>query len=358
MTKAAVLGWDVGGAHLKRAVFDAAGTLLEVDLAPCALWRGLSELDDALAAFPPLPGLPSAVTMTGELVDLWPDRQAGVAALTAALAERLGPGTRFYAGPRGFVGLSQAVDAAPFIASANWHATAAAVGHLVPDAVLIDMGSTTTDIIPVRGGQVAARGFSDAERLVTRELVYTGLARTPVMALAHTLPFRGEEVPLMAEYFATSADIHRLTGALPEGADLHAAADNGLKTEEASARRLLRMVGRDLVAGDAGRSWGANLDEARALAAVASEAQMCSLIQALACVLSAAHLPPTAPVVGAGIGRGFVARLASRLERPYLDLAPLLCEDEARALRAADCAPAVAVGRLALSADDAFLLPA
>ncbi|QTL03701.1 S-layer protein [Aquabacter sp. L1I39] len=353
MTKAALLGWDVGGAHLKRAVFDAAGTLLEVDLAPCALWRGLAELDGALAGFPPLPGLPSAVTMTGELVDLWPDRQAGVEALTAALAARLGPQTRFYAGPRGFVTLAGAVDAAPFIASANWHATAAAVARIMPDAVLIDMGSTTTDIIPVRAGRVAARGFSDAERLVTRELVYTGLARTPVMALARALPFRGEEVPLMAEYFATSADIHRLTGALPEGADLHAAADNGEKTEEGSARRLLRMVGYDL-----GGPFGADLDEARTLACAASEVQMRALMQGLACVLSAAGLPPAAPVVGAGVGRGFVARLAQRLGRPYLDLAPLLCEDETRAIRAADCAPAVAVGRLAVSADDAFLLPA
>lgn len=358
MTHAALLGWDVGGAHLKRAVFDAAGTLLEVDLAPCALWRGLSELDTAIASFPPQPGIPSAVTMTGELVDLWPDRQAGVEALAAALAERLGPDTLFYAGPRGFVRLSQAGDAAPFIASANWHATAAAVGRIVPNAILIDMGSTTTDIIPVRAGAVAARGFSDGERLVTRELVYSGLARTPVMALARTLPFRGEEVPLMAEYFATSADIHRLTGILPDGADLHPAADNGPKTEEGSARRLLRMVGRDLIAGDLGSPWGAGLDEARALAAAASDAQMGTLMQALACVLSAARLPPAAPVVGAGVGRGFVARLARRLERPYLDLAPLLCEDETRALRAADCAPAVAVGRLALAADDAFLLPA
>lgn len=353
MTRPALLGWDVGGAHLKRAVFDAAGILLEVDLAPCALWRGLGELDAALATFSPRPGFPSAVTMTGELVDLWSDRQAGVEALTAALAARLGPNTRFYAGPRGFVGLGEAAEAAPFIASANWHATAAAVGQIVPDAILIDMGSTTTDIIPVRGGRVVARGFSDAERLVTRELVYCGLARTPVMALARALPFRGEEVPLMAEYFATSADIHRLTGALPEGADLHPSADNGEKTEEGSARRLLRMVGYDL-----GGPFGADLEEARALACAASEAQMRSLMDGLACVLSAAVLPPSAPVVGAGVGRGVVARLAQRLERPYLDLAPLLCEDEVRAVRAADCAPAVAVGRLAFSADDAFLLPA
>ena len=35
------------------------------------------------------------------------------------------------------------------------------------EALLIDMGSTTTDIIPTVAGAVAARGYADAERLTT-----------------------------------------------------------------------------------------------------------------------------------------------------------------------------------------------
>ena len=91
-----------------------------------------------------------------------------------------------------------------------------------------------------------ARGRDDASRLVAGELVYTGVVRTPLMALARRgRHSSGEWVPLMAEYFATTADVYRLTGQLPEGADQHPAADGGEKTGPASARRLARMIGRD-----------------------------------------------------------------------------------------------------------------
>lgn len=341
MSAFAFLGWDVGGAHLKRAAFDDAGVLRAVDMAPCALWRGMDQLDAALATLGPLPHLPSAVTMTGELVDLWPDRATGVTALAAALGARLGPGCLIYAGPDGLVPASAASAHVDGIASANWHATAAALATEVPCGVLVDIGSTTTDLIPFSGGAVAARGFSDAERLASSELVYGGVARTPVMALSPTLPFAGGFVPLMAEHFATTADIYRLTGDLPEHGDLHPAADGGPKTLDASARRLLRMVGRDL--------GPATLEQARQLATYAAAVQLHMLHGALACVLSGATLPTDAPIIGAGIGRFLAARLAARVGRPYLDVGAVFTDDPALAARAADCAPAVAVARLAFA---------
>lgn len=336
-----LLAWDVGGAHLKRAVLDAAGRLVAVDMAPCALWQGLDKLDAARAALPVVEGR-SVVTMTGELTDLWPDRASGVAGLSQALAERLGADTLFYAGPAGFVPLAGIAAHAEHIASANWHATAAALALARPAGVLADIGSTTTDLIAFSGGAPRARGYADWERLVSGELVYSGLARTPVMALTRHLPFRGDRVPLMAEHFATTADIYRLTGDLPEHADLHPAADGGPKTKEASARRLLRMVGRDL--------GPCTLAEAEALAAEGAEVQLQQLRKALILVLSAAALPADAPLVGAGVGRMLAARLAHRLDRPFEDAGVVLAGGESLAAAAADCAPAVAVGRLGIRA--------
>ena len=55
---------------------------------------------------------------------------------------------------------------------ANWHAGAALIARYCREALLIDMGSTTTDIIPIVAGAVAARGYTDAERLTTGELAY------------------------------------------------------------------------------------------------------------------------------------------------------------------------------------------
>ncbi len=335
-----LIGWDVGGAHLKRAVLAPDGSLVSIHLSPCALWQGLDRLRSAMASMPPVSGR-SVVTMTGELVDLWPDRATGVIDIATELGVLLGADTRIYAGRAGFVSLSEAHLNTSDIASANWHATAAALAAIAGEGILADIGSTTTDLIPFAGSKLCFRGYSDAARLETGELVYSGVARTPVMALAQSLPFRGRLVPLMAEHFATTADMHRLTGELPDGADLHPAADGGEKTCEASARRLLRMVGRDL-----GPS---TMAEAKALAAAAAEAQMHRLHMALAQVVSAGGASPDAPLIGAGVGRFLVGRLAQRVGRPYLHAGLLLSGDTRLAGLAADCAPAVAVARLAFS---------
>src|SRR5690606_33670891 len=205
--------------------------------------------------------------------------------------------------------------------------------------LLVDIGSTTTDLVPFAGARVAARGWSDAERLALDELVYTGVVRTPVMALAPRLPFAGAWIAPMAELFATTADVHRLTGDLPEDADLHPAADSGAKTVEASARRLLRMVGADL--GDEG------MEDARQLAAFLAEMQLSTIHAGAVRVLSAHRAARRGPVVGAGVGRFLARRLADRLGLPYRDIGSELTEDEALQAAAADAAPAVATALIA-----------
>lgn len=340
MSAIARLGWDVGGAHVKLAAFGTDGRLKAVRIAPCPVWRGAQHLTDAVrtlrAEFPA--GIPSAVTMTAELADLWPDRPAGVVGTAGLLMQELGGAPlALFAGPEGFVRPEEAAGHTATIASANWYATAAVLAHLLPAGILVDIGSTTADLIPFADGRVAARGFSDAERLANNELIYTGAARTPVMALAREAPFGGRWVPLMAELYATTADVHRLTGALPEGADLHEAADGGPKTVEASARRLLRMVGEDLKPGYEVR--------AAALARHFAEVQLHRVDGALDCVISAREAPPGL-LVGAGVGRFLVRTLAERRAVDYLDLADVLTDDPALASNAADCAPAVAVGLL------------
>jgi probable H4MPT-linked C1 transfer pathway protein len=334
------LGWDVGGAHVKVAAFGADGRLKTVRVLPCPVWRGAEHLTAALKVmrgeFPP--NVPSAVTMTAELADLWPDRPAGVVGTTALLMRELGASQLvLFAGPEGFVRPEEAGAHTATIASANWYATAAVLAHLIPAGLLVDIGSTTADLIPFRDGRVGARGFSDAERLANNELIYTGAARTPVMALARAAPFNGRWLPLMAELYATTADVHRLTGDLPEKADLHPAADNGPKTVEASARRLLRMVGQDLTAGFE--------PKAVALARHFAGVQLHQLDGALDCVISGLDEPPEL-IVGAGVGRFIARKLAERRGMTFLDLADVLTDDPALSSDAADCAPAVAVGLL------------
>ncbi|MBS7541975.1 hydantoinase/oxoprolinase family protein [Ancylobacter oerskovii] len=340
MTTITRLGWDIGGAHVKLAAFGEDGRLAAVRIAPCPVWKGAHHLAEAVrrlrAEFPA--SATSAVTMTAEGADLWPDRHAGVVGTAAVLIEELGSAPlALFAGPEGFVPAEQAAAHSATIGSANWYATAAVLAHLLPAGVLVDIGSTTADLIAFGEGRVAARGFSDAERLGHGELLYTGIVRTPVMALAERVPFAGRLVPLMAELYATSADIYHVLDLLPDEADLHPAADGGEKTAEASARRLLRMVGEDLTAANRGR--------ARRLAYHLGQQQLHRLATALDTVASAQE-EDVGLVVGAGIGRFLSRQLAERRGAAYLDLADVLTDDASLAGPAADCAPAVAVGLL------------
>ena len=229
-----VIGWDIGGAHLKAArVKD--GRVEAAVQAATPLWLGLDSLDAAFDALRAQLGDADrhAITMTGELCDAFPSRREGVAGLAAIAANHLAPATpSLYAGRAGFVELGEAASHAADIASANWHASAALLALELRDALFIDIGSTTADLIPIVAGRVAALGYSDAERLASGELVYTGMTRSFVMALASRAPFRGAWTPLMNEYFASSADVHRILGALPDGADKMPTADGREKTVE------------------------------------------------------------------------------------------------------------------------------
>jgi len=115
----------------------------------------------------------------------------------------------------------------------------------VGNGLFVDIGSTTTDILLLNDGKVLAQGYTDYQRLVSRELIYTGIVRTAVMAVAQTAQDQGQEIGIMAEYFATMADVYRVTGELNELHDQAETADGAEKTITASARRLSRMIGCD-----------------------------------------------------------------------------------------------------------------
>lgn len=333
------VGWDLGGVHVKAALVENGRVQAAVQV-PCALWRGLDALDESRASLPEWARgeAQHAVTMTGELCDCFSSRDEGVRELVTWAGRRLAGPVRIYGGRAGFLPPDRACAATVHVASANWHASAALLGRLMPDALLVDIGSTTADLVPVAAGAPAAAGYTDAERLETGELVYTGAARTPVMAHVDRVPFRGRLVSLMTEPFATMADVYRLLGALPSEADQQEAVDGRGKSIPETQTRLARMIGRD-------RDDGAAAEWAR-LASVIAESQLRRLHDAACQVLSRGDLVEGAPVVGCGAGRFIALGLAQRLGRPYCDLAALLGH-VATSAWVATCAPAVAVALLA-----------
>jgi (4-(4-[2-(gamma-L-glutamylamino)ethyl]phenoxymethyl)furan-2-yl)methanamine synthase len=336
-----VIGWDVGGAHLKAAraedgrIVDAIQVASPLRLGLDRLAQSFAEAKASIGAAPR-----HVVTMTGELADTFSSRSEGVEQLAALAVRELAPAeVSLYAGRAGFVRPQDARRHVEDVASANWFASAALAARGARTALFMDMGSTTTDIVPVVDGAVAARGYTDAERLAAGELIYTGVVRSFLMAVAERAPFAGRWSPLINENFATMADVHRILGTLPDDADQMVTADGRAKTVEASRARLARMIGCDVdAAGEAG--W-------LMLAHWFAEVQIRSIIDGAMLVLSHGALPADAPILGAGIGDAVVRKVARRLGRPhvgfdtFLDVAP-----EARE-RASQCAPAAALAVLA-----------
>jgi (4-(4-[2-(gamma-L-glutamylamino)ethyl]phenoxymethyl)furan-2-yl)methanamine synthase len=337
----AIIGWDIGGAHLKAALL-REGQVVAVEQRACPLWLGLEHLAEGWEAICAQFGAPAAhaVTMTGELAEIFPSRREGVAAICRLAAERARTvPLRFYAGPRGFLSWSEARDGWREVASANWHASAAWAGRHLGAGLFIDIGSTTSDIIALAGGRPAIAGYTDAERLESGELVYTGVMRTSLMALADAAPFAGRPQRLMAENFATTADIYRLSGELAPEDDAYPASDGRSKSALDCRARIARMFGRDASEGS---------PEAWALAArFFRERQLSRIGEAALQVLSGGAVTADAPFVAAGAGHFLVPELARRFGRQWRSFAGLIpASDDARR-QATVCAPAAAVALLA-----------
>ena len=282
-----------------------------------------------------------ALTMTGELADVFPHRADGVEALVSFMAERVGEERlRIYAAGARWLSCEDVSEHWASIASANWLASASWVASRTPHGLFIDIGSTTTDIIGFADGAVHYRGETDGERLQQGELLYTGVVRTPVCAVIGAVPFRGAWQPLASEVFATMADVYRLTEELPQGADQMPSADGRDKSQGASAARLARMLGRD--------SDAANLEEWRQVAAHVARAQRQAIHDALDRTISRGKVSARAPIIGAGVGRFVAAEIARAAGRPYEDAASMFALSAGMsAAAAADCAPAAALALLA-----------
>src|SRR6516165_11190861 len=160
-----VIGWDIGGVHLK-AVRAEDGRIVKAAQYASPLRSGTGLLREAFvkACTDMGPGDRNVITMTGELADIFSSREDGVEQLSS-LAERALENVSIYAGPIGFVTGRDARQHSEQIASANWHASAAVIAKRRKTALFIDVGSTTTDVVPIAEGKIVARGYTDAQRL-------------------------------------------------------------------------------------------------------------------------------------------------------------------------------------------------
>jgi len=233
---------DIGGANLKLA--DGKGFSAS---RPFPLWQQPDRLSAALATM--LAEAPAAerlaVTMTGELADCFATKAEGV--LTILKAVELAAADRqvaVYLCDGRLVELAVAREETLLTAASNWHVLADFAGRFCGGrlGLLIDIGSTTTDIIPIGPAGPQAVGRTDPERLVAGELVYTGVERSPVCAVVRELSWRGEVCLVAQEVFATTLDAYLLLDELAEDGKDFQTADGRARTKKNARSRLARMI--------------------------------------------------------------------------------------------------------------------
>jgi probable H4MPT-linked C1 transfer pathway protein len=250
-----IIGWDVGGANIKAARIGAYAehddtVRLPVGFErPFALWREPHRLPAVLSEVSDLLGnaRTMALTMTAELADCFATKREGVAFVIDAFRAVFPACELWVYGVDGrFRSADEARRCPRQVAAANWMASAALLAQTFPDALLIDVGGTTTDIIPIAGGRVVARGRSDRSRLRTGELVYTGSLRTPVCATVRSVPLRAGTCRVAAELFAVAADVHLWLGRINEADYTCDTPDGRGRGQRDAGARLARMVCADL----------------------------------------------------------------------------------------------------------------
>lgn len=338
-----VAGLDVGGAHLKVGLVEN-GAPIAAHQYVCPLWQGLGHLDTALREAQELTSRADrfAITMTGELSDLFETREQGVQTLVDRLTAEFGSAAHFWGGRKFFDTAHDAKNNFTNVASTNFLATATLAGRRLAatrqsaNALLIDIGSTTTDLIPIVAGAPTPRSLTDPDRLASGELVYTGLTRTSVMAVCTRAPFAGTWQTLAREYLATMADVRRVLGCLQDGIDVHTTADGRGKSQPESLARFARMFCREPA--------DANLAAWQQAAQYVIELQLRSIQDGCAQVLSGMDRADT--IIATGLGTSTAAEIARRLQIPCRTFSQLAGADSCLET-AVDCnAPAVAVALL------------
>jgi probable H4MPT-linked C1 transfer pathway protein len=291
------LGIDIGGANTKAATAD--GRFVASVYLP--LWRD-ADLKGTLDRIRrDAPAGPVGVTITGELADCFATKKDGIDHISAVV-KSVFPDALFYGCDGGFH--RDTTDARLFSA-ANWSASARYVGRVHGDVLFVDIGSTTTDIIPVVGGEPAA-GLTDFERLTRGELIYAGVLRTNLAAMLRHVTVKGREACTASELFAVTGDVYLLLGRITPEDYTCDTPDGGDKTPEDAARRIARLICCDMSELD--------MDDVQAMARQVQRRQLDNLADAIHTVAKR-HGLKRAAICGLG---AFLARDAlDELEIPY-----------------------------------------
>lgn len=306
-----VIGWDIGGVNTKATlIIFRDGTIVQQKVASqyFEIWQNREALIEILRNLAEKLGSAEAmgVTMTAELSDAFRNKREGVSFILNCLEEAFPNLPLYVLDVSGkFVGVETAAQNPIQVAASNWTASALLVSQMYPNCLFVDIGTTSTDIIPIINGQIATRGRNDLTRLQAGELVYMGALRTNINTIVPAIPVNGIFCRTAAEYFAIIGDVHLILGNLSKEQYALDTPDRREKSREFALERLARLVCADTEL--------LQEEEIVNMARYIQEKQIQLLTEAVLQVLSRFPKGYQLPMVTTGLGEFLAKKCALRI---------------------------------------------
>jgi (4-(4-[2-(gamma-L-glutamylamino)ethyl]phenoxymethyl)furan-2-yl)methanamine synthase len=305
-------GWDIGGVNIKAVRTECQGDSAKIINSisiPFEIWHKPDDLAYQLNKAADSIGVKErdsfhAVTITAELSDAFRTKREGIHFVLYAFKKAFFNSQVFIFNlDGGFYKLQEAEKDPLLCAASNWLASANYIANLYKNCILIDAGSTTTDIIPIKEGQVICNGRTDMGRLMNSELVYSGVLRTNPNTIVRSVPIQRRDCPVAAEYFSIMADVYLILGDITADEYSCPAPDKRETTKNDARERLARLVCAD--------NEMLTENEIDDMAQYLSKKQTEKISEAISNVLAVSDLPAGTPAIVTGTG-AFLAERAAR----------------------------------------------
>ncbi len=245
-TKNLYLGWDIGGAHTKLSTIKPNSSAF--DIYKCHLWESTNPLKKIISSicgkYKKKFNVINIITMSGEMSDIFESRSKGVKYILNIFDTVNKNNYVFSIKKPFFFKLSKSISSES-ISSANWFATAKFLETKINNAIAIDIGSTTTDIMLIKEGKCINKNYSDLLRLQSSELIYMGVLRTPVHAVTKEILSHQKRFPIIPENFSNMSDVYSILSDINPKIDYSDSCDHKSKSYRNSLRRLSRILGFD-----------------------------------------------------------------------------------------------------------------
>ena len=246
MIKEILLGWDIGGANIKVCVFNSDKKIIQMHKKNLNIWNDFSDINfffnTVLNLYKDY-DIKSFITITAESCDNFKDRNEGIISILSECDKNIVGKKYYYTNKNIYVDYKEAVNDTSKLFSTNWILTSNFLNASNKIDLIIDVGSTTTDII-FKNINID-NNINDYKRLTNKTLLYAGVIRTPLPMLTDEVLYRSNYTSLVREVFATTGDIFNVLGDINFIDHNYVGSDNLQFTLENSLIRLSRVIGLD-----------------------------------------------------------------------------------------------------------------